>query len=190
MSSELKPVKVGVMQVDAMFQAWLKPRGKDFPYKVVRRPVRSKTPRWSKTGKEYCFAGITTDLYFSVQTNTLRTHFDLAGIYYDTLHDMEVDPAISADGRFTCECCARNFRDPEMKRKYPGTKPEKYFKTLQDLYADHCFKKLLRWAKRAIRKNNIIIYGGDIEGPHIALVAPMQAIRYFDGPYQVQRLTI
>lgn len=177
MPADLKKLSVTVKQIDTLFQAWLRRHGNRFPYSIVPRSVKSHKPRWPRTGKEYCFAGLTTDLYFSVEPQTLRIHFDLDGIYFDTMHDMEVFPMLDSRGLYTCNRCT------ERNEKAV------YFKTLADLYANHCYEKLLKWARRVLKKSSIIIYAGEFDrSSSIARIAPVNAVYYFNEPYRVKRL--
>jgi hypothetical protein len=184
MSSDetLESIELRQTEVRELFNAWLADNNRRFSHAVKLRKKKSRKPRWPNDGTEYEFSGISKDLYFSLAPTELRTHFDLDGRYYDTLHDFSIEPARNAHGHFVCAQCQNSFQAGITATK------QNRFSSLAELYAEHCFEKLLRWSRRAFKTNNIIIYAGGIDDPHMALVAPAHAIRYFAEPYFIQRV--
>jgi hypothetical protein len=186
----LKVVHPTVKTVNNFFQDWLKLNGSRFPYSIHLRRHKSVTPAdWNIEGKEYSFRGLTPEVYFTVAPRTLQVHFDMAGAYYDTMCDFEIVPARHSDGKFTCSWCASNWQQRLLKTSkkrdwLDGIKKEKYFATLAELYADHCFEPLLAWCKKTLKSRRMIIYCGEPDESRMAMIRPVDDVLSFTQPHR------
>jgi len=109
--------------------------------------------------------------------------------------DFEIVPAKRADGNFTCSWCASNWQQRLLKTSKKrdwlnDIKKEKYFATLAELYADHCFVPLLAWCKKNLKLRNMIVYCGEPEDPHAAKIRPSTDVLKFTEPNRVLPLVL
>jgi hypothetical protein len=184
--ADLRDIKVGVGHVNTIFHNWLDKNSPRFNYPVIQRKRISKNA--PRHGKRYKFDGICQDLYFTVAPDTCMVHFDLRGKYYDGMCDFEIYPAISTKGKFVCALCAKNYADKRGPNRKKGpfsfvAKRPKYCDTLDELYADHCFERLLIWTRKNLQTNRIIVYVGDPDGSRMAQLRPMRdVLRFTDAP--------
>lgn len=192
----LKYVKPTTKAVDRMFQKWLKQNGKKFPYRVNPRQRKTKLdwPHQNRLG-QYGFRGLATELYFTVAADTLQVHFDLKGEYYDSMCDFEVMPVQRADGKYSCAWCAHNWQERLRKTSREvdwrdKVKKEKYFATLAELYADHCFDRLLSWCKKTLKPGRLIVYCGEPDASRWALIRPAREVLDFTRADRVLALVV
>jgi|GEM_PF-4159452 len=154
-----------------LFRRWLRSNMARFPFSPVLIGMSGKDKFREPV---FRFRGVSEQISFTVGPHGIRTHFDLAGEYFDTWNDFEVYAAKTPNGTFVCVMCLIEVREGYGKK---GKSPRE-FKTLYDLYADHCFEKLLRWARKYVRPGNVIIYEGSIEskGFRAAYIRPLRQI--------------
>jgi|JI10StandDraft_1071094.scaffolds.fasta_scaffold01502_28 hypothetical protein len=187
---QLKDIRPALKTVDSLFQNWLKLNGKRFPYKIhPRRRRAAAESSWHTKAKEYSFDGLATELYFTLAPHTLQVHFDLMGEYYDGMCDFEIYPTQRRDGKYACAECARNWQERLLKTSknrdgLESIKKEKYFASLAELYADHCFVPLLAWCKKTLKPRRMIIYCGEPEESLMAMIRPVEEVLSFTRPHR------
>lgn len=186
--ADLRDIKVGVGQVNTIFHKWLDKNSPRFNYPVIQRKSTSKdAPRG---GKAYQFEGICRDLYFTVAPDTCMVHSNLGGEYYDGMCDFEIYPAINTKGKYACGLCVTNYAEQYGPNRKKGpfsfvAKRPRYFDSLDELYAEHCFERLLVWARKNLQTNKIIVYVGDPDGSRMAQIRPMRDVLRFTDAHRV-----
>lgn len=187
---QLKEMRPALKTVDSLFQNWLKLNGKRFPYNIhPRRRKLAAQASWHTKAKEYGFDSLATELYFTLAPCTLQVHLDLKGEYYDGVCDFEIIPAQRKDGKYICVWCAHNWCERLLKTSkkrdsLDNIRKEKYFASLAELYADHCFEPLLAWCKKTLKPRRMIIYCGEPEESLMAMIRPVEDVLSFTGPHR------
>ncbi len=185
-ANDLRDIRTSQKQVNAMFHKWLRRSASRLPYRVITRT--QKATGAPKYGTCYQYNGVTSNLYFTLHTHTLRVHVDLDASHYDGLSGFEVYPAINKDRKFACSLCVTNFRS-QQENKEPesnfNAKRPKYFDRLEGLYAEHCFERLLAWTRKNIKPSRVIVYVGDPDDARMAQIRPVRDVLKFTEPHRV-----
>lgn len=131
-----------------MFHRWLKENNRQFPYTVCRTHRKTPADSGEPGRRRYFFYGLKEHDWLYVSQHGIQIHRVVDG--EETVYDIDIFPTKTGKGEFTCGQCeyTRQTWDKESQAgkepKWSRPAPE-YFQSLDALYADHCFAKLLRW---------------------------------------------